>query len=201
MAKKNQNALFDAIKKDEEATEIKNQVETKSEESSVKIKDEKLSETVTQFFQAQHTSNISDENMQKLENYEKIVAENKRVYDENAILIEKAAEYSEQREELVKKIEEIQLSYDKLKKNYDILQEENDNYLIKISELTFENAKLNAKLTTLNNTTKSVQVAQHQKTEAIINKNPSISNPNNNQQTSRRVSYLNRNNNGYSNWN
>lgn len=204
MAKKKPNKLFDTIKKEEMANIIENTNIISAETHNNEYINEKLPETVTQFFQAQHTSNISDENMQKIENYEKVVAENKRVYDENALLIEKAAEYSEQREELLKKAEDLQKLYDELKIKYDALQEENDNYLIKISELTFENAKLNAKLDSkldsINDKPK-ITISSSKSTEEPINKNSSTNSPSVNPYKSRRVSYLNRNNNGYSNWN
>lgn len=189
MSKKRSNKLFENIQKDD----IKN-----IEESNItQVKPSTINDNVEKFFNSQHISNISDDDKQKLETFDKIVAENKRVYDENLILIEKAAEYSEQREELLNTVNNLKNELNDVKLKNDELTHENDNYLIKISELTFEIANLQSQIEQLNekhsqNLTSSTNITKSSKIKTTKNK---LSYPNINTH----VKYNNQN--GYDSWN
>ena len=108
------------------------------------------------------TMEIRDEIRQKLEAFEKMEKAIAQLSAENSSLKDKMAEYVEEitvlREQaktpkIVEKevIKEVPAAVDpgeieKLKKEIAALQEENDKYLMRISELTFDNAKMTAKM-------------------------------------------------------
>lgn len=108
------------------------------------------------------TVEIRDEIKQKLEAFEKMEKAVSELSAENSALKDKMAEYVEEitalREQVktprvVEKevVKEVPAAVDsgeieKLKKEIAALQEENDKYLMRISELTFDNAKMTAKM-------------------------------------------------------
>lgn len=117
------------------------------------------------------TVEIRDEIKQKLEAFEKMEKVVSDLSAENSALKDKMAEYVEEItslreqvknpnvvEKIVEKevIKEVPVANDteeieKLRKEIKSLQDENDKYLMRISELTFENAKMTA---TINNSAK-----------------------------------------------
>ena len=112
------------------------------------------------------TIEIRDEIKQKLEAFEKMEKAIAQLSSENSALKDKMAEYVEEitalreqaktptivEKEVIKEVvKEIPSSNDsveieKLKKEIASLQEENDKYLMRISELTFDNAKMTAQM-------------------------------------------------------
>ena len=112
------------------------------------------------------TIEIRDEIKQKLDAFEKMEKAVSDLSAENSALKDKMAEYVEEisalREqakaqnvvekevikEIVKEIPaaDAQEEIEKLKKELKSMQDENDKYLMRISELTFENAKMTAKM-------------------------------------------------------
>jgi predicted RNase H-like nuclease (RuvC/YqgF family) len=119
------------------------------------------------------TVEIRDEIKQKLEAFEKMEKAVAELSAENSALKDKMAEYVEEitalreqvktpkvvEKEVIKEVvKEVPVAGDsgeieKLKKELASLQEENDKYLMRISELTFDNAKMTAKM---NNTAKKL---------------------------------------------
>ena len=116
-------------------------------------------ETVLEKIEAKtgDTMTIKDEIKEKLEAYEKLEKTVSALNKENAALKDKVAEYVEEVTELREKVKNtvvkevikevvkevpVEGSSAALEKEVKALREENDEYLIKISELTFENAKL-----------------------------------------------------------
>lgn len=85
---------------------------------------------------------FNDKVQAELEKIEYLEAENLRLTNENSDLKQKLAEYIEQAEKTPKPASKNP----QLETENKQLREENDSYLMKISELTFENAKLEAKL-------------------------------------------------------
>lgn len=108
----------------------------------------------------------------ELEKIEKLESENLRLTNENDMLKRQLADY-------ISRIEKIEK--DKSSPNHELseLQETNDKYLMKISELTFENAKLTA----------SIQNMSKQTSAPVCHQKP--------------AGYGNvyRNSNGYTSWN
>lgn len=113
---------------------------------------------------AQNTTTeiLTDDAKEKLWAYEKLEEENARLSQENAEMTDKLAEYIEENEKLKAKSKESKTStasnsqikklndeismlkadLEKFKSKVQNLQDENDSYLMRISELSFENAKL-----------------------------------------------------------
>ena len=116
------------------------------------------------------TFEIRDEIKQKLEAFEKMEKAIAQLSSENSALKDKMAEYVEEitalreqaktpkvvEKEVIKEVfKEVPSSKDsveieKLKKEISSLREENDTYLMRISELTFDNAKMTAKMNNMN---------------------------------------------------
>ena len=89
----------------------------------------------------------------------------------------------------------------KLKSENAALQEENDKYLMKISELTFENAKLNAQIQELS---KSKSVGNYDSpalNEKVVENQFGPSNKKPVRQSPRYVNYPHQSNIGYTSWN
>ena len=82
----------------------------------------------------------------------------KRLNEENAQLTDKLAAYIEAQQDNKADDSCISAELDKLRYENNALRDENDTYLMKISELTFENAKLMSQLQQLSKDTPEVQV-------------------------------------------
>ena len=82
----------------------------------------------------------------------------KRLNEENAQLTDKLAVYIEAQQDSKADDSCISADLDKLRYENNALRDENDTYLMKISELTFENAKLMSQLQQLSKDTPEVQV-------------------------------------------
>ena len=82
----------------------------------------------------------------------------KRLNEENAQLTDKLAVYIEAQQDSKADDSCISAELDKLRYENNALRDENDTYLMKISELTFENAKLMSQLQQLSKDTPEVQV-------------------------------------------
>ena len=82
----------------------------------------------------------------------------KRLNEENAQLTDKLAAYIEAQQDSKADDSCISAELDKLRYENNALRDENDTYLMKISELTFENAKLMSQLQQLSKDTPEVQV-------------------------------------------
>ena len=81
----------------------------------------------------------------------------KRLNEENAQLTDKLAAYIEAQQDSKADDSCISAELDKLRYENNALRDENDTYLMKISELTFENAKLMSQLQQLSKDTPEVQ--------------------------------------------
>ena len=104
-------------------------------------------------FQAQKENNIQlpKTTLSKLEDLEKYEQENAQLFQENSELKEKIAEYLEEidalklgtaaNENRQEQLENLRAELEKVNEKNKQLQKEADDYLMKISELTFENAK------------------------------------------------------------
>lgn len=119
------------------------------------------------------TVEIRDEIKQKLDAFEKMEKAVSDLSAENSALKDKMAEYVEEitalreqvknpkivEKEVIKEIvkevpaDGVSEEIEKLKKELKSMQDENDKYLMRISELTFENAKMTA---SMNNTAKKL---------------------------------------------
>ena len=95
----------------------------------------------------------------------------KRLNEENAQLTDKLAAYIEAQQDNKADDSCISSELDKLRYENNALRDENDTYLMKISELTFENAKLMSQLQQLSKDTPEVQVPVQ--TEQCMQKNSS----------------------------
>ena len=89
----------------------------------------------------------------------------------------------------------------KLKSENAALQEENDKYLMKISELTFENAKLNAQIQDLSNTKSTGNYDSQALNEKTVENQFGPSSKKPVQQSTRGVNYPHQLNMGYTSWN
>ena len=89
----------------------------------------------------------------------------------------------------------------KLKSENAALQEENDKYLMKISELTFENAKLNAQIQELSNTKSAGSYDSPTLNERTVENQFGPSSKKPVQQSTRGVNYPHQQNMGYTSWN
>ena len=95
----------------------------------------------------------------------------KRLNEENAQLTDKLAAYIEAQQDSKADDSCISAELDKLRYENNALRDENDTYLMKISELTFENAKLMSQLQQLSKDTPEVRVPVQ--TEQRMQKNSS----------------------------
>ena len=139
---------------------------------------------------------LSKEMIQKLEQYDSIVEQNKVLLKEKAELTDKISEYIAEVNELKSKIQdsqdakEIEAENIKLKNENRELQKSYDQSLVKISELSFENSKLICQMSELGSklecNTPDVSGTKIQKPE---------------QPVVRRDPYNPYKNNGYSQWN
>ena len=89
----------------------------------------------------------------------------------------------------------------KLKSENAALQEENDKYLMKISELTFENAKLNAQIQELSNSKSADNYVSPALNERTVENQFGPSSKKQVQQSPRGVNYPHQLNMGYTSWN
>ena len=89
----------------------------------------------------------------------------------------------------------------KLKSENAALQEENDKYLMKISELTFENAKLNAQIQELSNSKSADNYVSPALNERTVENQFGPSSKKQVQQSLRGVNYPHQSNMGYTSWN
>ena len=89
----------------------------------------------------------------------------------------------------------------KLKSENAALQEENDKYLMKISELTFENAKLNAQIQELSNSKSADNYVSPALNERTVENQFGPSNKKPVKQSPRYVNYPHQSNIGYTSWN
>ena len=89
----------------------------------------------------------------------------------------------------------------KLKSENAALQEENDKYLMKISELTFENAKLNAQIQELSNSKSSDNYVSPALNEKVVENQFGPSSKKPVRQSPRYVNYPHQSNMGYTSWN
>ena len=89
----------------------------------------------------------------------------------------------------------------KLKSENAALQEENDKYLMKISELTFENAKLNAQIQELSNSKSVDNYVSPALNERTVENQFGPSSKKQVQQSLRGVNYPHQSNMGYTSWN
>ena len=89
----------------------------------------------------------------------------------------------------------------KLKSENAALQEENDKYLMKISELTFENAKLNAQIQELSNSKNAGNYVSPALNERTVENQFGPSSKKQVQQSPRGVNYPHQSNMGYTSWN
>lgn len=102
----------------------------------------------------------------KLDEYESTVEQNSTLVKQNDELMQKISEYVEEVAELKKtafkpaddsaELKDLKSKYGKLENEYKKLQTASDEYLMRISELTFENAKLNASLENLKSKTTTI---------------------------------------------
>lgn len=138
------------------------------------------------------SSNLTRDQVEKLEKYSQLETVNKQLIKENSELRDRIAEYLVELDKLRankcvdKTSSDIELA--QLKIDYKTLQDASDGYLMRISELTFENAKLNAQLNEISNKSYGIQCSENQ-----INKksNTAIERP----------VYNPYKQNGYSSWN
>lgn len=159
MAKKsNNNKLFDAVQDNvsETADSILNSADTAMAVGADDAVEKMMSENPA----------LPKTTSEKLEDLEKYEAENKRLFQENSELNDKIAEYLEQIDQL-KSISTSNAELDVANALIAKLQAESDQYLIKISELTFDNARLQASLnnvtsnSTANSTSPNIIRPQH----------------------------------------
>lgn len=125
---------------------------------------------------------MSTADAEKLERYEAMEKSLANAANEKSMLEAKLAEYAEKLnafkdandtiaklndeiaklKEKCKKLEDSNANVDVLKKEIKELRNESDGYLMKISELTFENANLTCQLSELEKTMKSNNIASNQ---------------------------------------
>ena len=138
MAKKKGNALFAAVSKQDTA-----QLPTPTTANSVQAAVEK-----------DEANNVSDELVSSTiadsdDELAVLKAEVLRLNEVNAQLTDKLAAYIEENaaeKSNLEKSSSISVELELLRSEMNALRDENDRYLMRISELTFENAKLNSQL-------------------------------------------------------
>lgn len=128
------------------------------------------------------------------EQIKKLEADNAELATQNGELQDKLAVYIEEAEKLRAEVKAPTVSADTdltiklgefekeildLKAENKILQETNDNYMTRVSELTFENASLHAQIQSLNQTDESKPaqpIRQHPMSNQVPYKNPYANN-------------------------
>lgn len=138
---------------------------------------------------------VADEARAKLESYAAMETANAEYAAKNADLEARLVEYISEIESLRHEIEKLKAAQlkqtnkpdpriDELEKTVSRLQDENDKYLMRISELTFENAKLTSQISNMTHTTENTSRHNQQQQQPIY---PNV--------------YRNNGLNGYSDWN
>lgn len=146
MAKKRKSALFTDVSEQDSNTSA---AENSSLSSVVDSNNESNNES----------DNESDaESLLDIDELGALRLEVKRLNEENAQLTDKLAAYIEAQQDSKADDSCISAELDKLRNENNALRDENDTYLMKISELTFENAKLMSQLQQLSKDTPEVQV-------------------------------------------
>lgn len=146
MAKKRKSALFTDVSEQDSNTSA---AENSSLSSVVDSNNESNNES----------DNESDaESLLDIDELGALRLEVKRLNEENAQLTDKLAVYIEAQQDSKADDSCISAELDKLRYENNALRDENDTYLMKISELTFENAKLMSQLQQLSKDTPEVQV-------------------------------------------
>ena len=146
MAKKRKSALFTDVSEQDSNTSA---AENSSLSSVVDSNNESNNES----------DNESDaESLLDIDELGALRLEVKRLNEENAQLTDKLAAYIEAQQDNKADDSCISAELDKLRYENNALRDENDTYLMKISELTFENAKLMSQLQQLSKDTPEVQV-------------------------------------------
>ena len=142
MAKKRKSALFTDVSEQDGNT-------SEAENSS-------LSSVVDSNNESDNES--AEERLLDIDELGALRLEVKRLNEENAQLTDKLAAYIEAQQDNKADDSCISSELDKLRYENNALRDENDTYLMKISELTFENAKLMSQLQQLSKDTPEVQV-------------------------------------------
>lgn len=142
MAKKRKSALFTDVSEQDSNTSA-------SENSS-------LSAVVDSINESDNES--PTESLLDIDELGALKLEVKRLNEENSQLTDKLAAYIEAQQDSKADDSCISAELDKLRYENNALRDENDTYLMKISELTFENAKLMSQLQQLSKDTPEVQV-------------------------------------------
>ena len=146
MTKKRKSALFTDVSEQDSNTSA---AENSSLSSVVDSNNESNNES----------DNESDaESLLDIDELGALRLEVKRLNEENAQLTDKLAVYIEAQQDSKADDSCISAELDKLRYENNALRDENDTYLMKISELTFENAKLMSQLQQLSKDTPEVQV-------------------------------------------
>ena len=141
MAKKRKSALFTDVSEQDGNT-------SEAENSS-------LSSVVDSNNESDNES--AEESLLDIDELGALRLEVKRLNEENAQLTDKLAAYIEAQQDNNADDSCISAELDKLRYENNALRDENDTYLMKISELTFENAKLMSQLQQLSKDTPEVQ--------------------------------------------
>ena len=142
MAKKRKSALFTDVSEQDGNT-------SEAENSS-------LSSVVDSNNESDNES--AEESLLDIDELGALRLEVKRLNEENAQLTDKLAAYIEAQQDNKADDSCISSELDKLRYENNALRDENDKYLMKISELTFENAKLTSQLQQLSKDTAEVHI-------------------------------------------
>ena len=159
MAKKRKSALFTDVSEQDCNTSA---AENSSLSSVVDSNNESDNES---------DNESAEESLLDIDELGALRLEVKRLNEENAQLTDKLAAYIEAQQDNKADDSCISSELDKLRYENNALRDENDTYLMKISELTFENAKLMSQLQQLSKDTPEVQVPVQ--TEQCMQKNSS----------------------------
>ena len=138
MTKKRKNALFLNVSEQDTSTPA---VESTSLSATVDCNDESNADS-----------------LQGIDELGTLKLEVKRLNEENSQLTDKLAAYIEAQQDRKADDSCISAELDKLRYENNALRDENDKYLMKISELTFENAKLTSQLQQLSKDTAEVHI-------------------------------------------
>lgn len=112
--------------------------------------------TAQQEVKALQTPSIDDVDRAKLDQYDKLVDDNAKLHSQLESYVQENIQLKSQINELKNtKPEHIDENVETLQKKCDQLQEENDSYLIKISELSFELVKAQTELNNIRNASTS----------------------------------------------
>ena len=146
MAKKRKSALFTDVSEQDSNTSA---AENSSLSSVVDSNNESNNES---------DNESAEESLLDIDELGALRLEVKRLNEENSQLTDKLAAYIEAQQDNKADDSCISAELDKLRYENNALRDENDTYLMKISELTFENAKLMSQLQQLSKDTPEVQV-------------------------------------------